>query len=98
MMVCDSKKDYWQQELDEASSFLATFNTELDRFQYTVMPFGVTVAGDFYNENWTNALVVSKNVIVIADDIMAVGKKQNHRDHDVTLTALLKQPEDATAD
>ena len=28
-------------------------------------------------------------VIVIADDIMIVGKKQNHRDHDVALTTLL---------
>ena len=32
MMVCDCKKDYWHQELDEASSFLATFNTELGQF------------------------------------------------------------------
>ena len=32
MMVCDCKKDYWHQELDEASSFLTTFNMELGRF------------------------------------------------------------------
>ena len=31
-----------------------------------------------------------QNVIVIADDIRVVGKKQNHRDHDVALTALLE--------
>ena len=30
-----------------------------------------------------------KNVIVIADDIMIVGKKYNHSDHDHTLTILL---------
>ena len=29
------------------------------------------------------------NVIVIADDIMVVGKMQNHRDHDQALTTLL---------
>ena len=45
MMVCDFKKGYWHQELDEASSFLTTFNTKLGRFQYTVMPFAITVAG-----------------------------------------------------
>ena len=28
MMVCDCKKGYWHQELDQASSFLTTFNTE----------------------------------------------------------------------
>ena len=29
-------------------------------------------------------------MIVIADDIMIVGKQQNHRDHDVALTTLLE--------
>ena len=33
MTVCDCKKGYWHQELDKASSFLTTFNTELGRFQ-----------------------------------------------------------------
>ena len=28
MMVCDGKNGYWPQELDEASSFPTTFNTE----------------------------------------------------------------------
>ena len=46
MTVCDCKKGYWHQQLDEASSFLTTFNTEHDRFRYTVMSFGTTVAGD----------------------------------------------------
>ena len=32
MMLCNCKKGYWHQELDEASSFLTTFNTELGRF------------------------------------------------------------------
>ena len=32
IMVCDCKKGYWHQELDEASSFLTTFNTEFGRF------------------------------------------------------------------
>ena len=38
--VCDCRKGYWHWQLDEASSFLTTFNTELGRFWYTVMPFG----------------------------------------------------------
>ena len=48
MTVCDCKKGYWHQELDEASSFLTTFNTKLGRFQCTVMPFGITFAGDIF--------------------------------------------------
>ena len=48
MMVCNCKKGYWHQELDEASSFLTTFNTEFGRFWYTIMPFDITVTGDIF--------------------------------------------------
>ena len=54
--VCECKKGYWHQELDEALSFLTTFNTELGRFRYIVMPFGVTVAGDVFSASWTSVL------------------------------------------
>ena len=37
MSVCDCKKSYQHQQLDEASSFLTTFNTDIARFRYTVM-------------------------------------------------------------
>ena len=40
--VCDCRKGYWHQQLDEASSFSMMFNTELGRFWYTVMSFGGT--------------------------------------------------------
>ena len=46
--ICGCKKGYWHQKLDEASSFLTTFNTEIGRFRYTVMPFGATVTGDVF--------------------------------------------------
>ena len=48
MTVCNGKKGYWHQELDEASSSLTTFNAELGRFRYNVMPFGITVIGDVF--------------------------------------------------
>ena len=41
--VSDCSKGFWHQQLDEASSFLTTFNTELGRFHYTVVPFRATV-------------------------------------------------------
>ena len=56
MTVCDCKKGHWHQQLDEASSYLTTFNTELGRFRYTVMSFGTTVAGDAFNASWTKIL------------------------------------------
>ena len=48
MTVCDCKKGYWHQKLDETSSYLTTFNTEIGRFRYTVMPFGATLVGDVF--------------------------------------------------
>ena len=80
---------YWHQELDEASSFLTTFNMELGRFQCTVMPFGITVAGDVFQWKLDQCFGHIK-IIIIANDIMVLGKKQNHKDHDIALTSLLE--------
>ena len=90
MTVCNCKKGYWHQKLDEDSLFVTTFNAEIGRFRYTVMPFGATVAGDTFQCKLNQCFGMIKQVIVIADDIMIVGKQQNHRDHDVVLTTLLQ--------
>ena len=90
MTVFDCKKEYWYQQLDEASSFLTTFNTELGRFHYTVMPFGATAAGDVFQHKQDQCIGSIRHVIVIADDIIIVGYKQNHSDHDQGLKTLLK--------
>ena len=54
------------------------------------MPFGATVARDVFQHKLDQCFGMIKQVIVIADDIMIVGKQQNHRDHDVALTTLLE--------
>ena len=90
MTVCNYKKGYWHQNLDEALSFLTTFNTEIGRFRYTVIHFVITVARDVFQCKLDQCFGKIKQVIVIADDIMIVGKQQNHRDHDVALTTLLE--------
>ena len=89
LTVLDCKKGYWHQQLYEESSYLTTFNTKFSRYQYTVMPFGATVAGDIFQRKLGQCCGHLKNVIVIADNIMVVGKQPNHRDHDTALTNLL---------
>ena len=54
------------------------------------MPFGATVAGDVFQCKLDECFGHIPNVIVIADDIMVVGKQANHRDHDQALTTLLE--------
>ena len=88
--VCDCRKGYWHQQLDEASSFLTMFSTELDRFQYTVIPFGATVAGDVFQGKLDGCFGKLKQVIIITDDIMAVGYKPDHSEHDPAFTNLLQ--------
>ena len=48
LTVCDCKKGYWHQMLDKTSSYLTTFNTQISRYRFTVMPFGITEAGDVF--------------------------------------------------
>ena len=90
MRVCKCKKRYWHQKLDEASSYLTTFNTEIGRYRYAVMPFGITVARDVFQRKLDQHFGQIDHVIVIAGDIMVVGKQQNHRDHETALTNLLE--------
>ena len=54
--VYDCRKGYWQQQLDEDSSFLTMFNTELGGFWYTVMPFGAKVVGDVFQRKLMSVL------------------------------------------
>ena len=54
------------------------------------MPFGATVAGDVFQHKLDECFGHKPNVIVIADDIMVVGKQSNHKDHDQALTTWLE--------
>ena len=69
---------------------MTTFNTEIGRFRNAVVPFGITVPGDVFQCKLDQCFGSIKQVIVIVNDIMIVGKQQNHRDHDVALTTLLE--------
>ena len=88
--LSDCIKGFWHQQLYEASSFLTTFNTELGRFHYTVMPFGATVAGDVFQCKLDECFGKIEQVIIISVDIMIVGYKPGHGDHDEAFTTLLQ--------
>ena len=85
-----AKKGYWHQKLDEASFYLTTFKTEMEKYRFAVMTFGITVAGDVFQHKLDECFGQIKNLTVIADDIMVIGRKQNHKDHDLAFTAMLQ--------
>ena len=88
--VTDCSKGFWHEELDEYSSYLTTFNTEFGHFRFTRMPFRVNVAGDVFQQNLDEIFGKLTQVMCIADDIMVVGYKDNHSDHDLALTKLFQ--------
>ena len=88
--ICDCRKGYWHQQLDEASSFLSTFNTELGRFWYTFKPLGATVAVNVFQRKLDECFGKLKQVIIITDDIMVVWYKPDHSNHDQAFTSLLQ--------
>ena len=91
--VVDCSKGYWHEELTEESSLLTTFNCSLGRYRFTRMPFGVSVAGDVFQRKLDECIGDIKNVHCIADDIMVVGYKKDHSDHDKALTNLFQRAE-----
>ena len=46
------------------------------------MPFSITVAGDVFQRKLDECFGHIKDLIIIADDIMVMGKNRNHKDHD----------------
>ena len=90
LTVCNYKKGYWHQALDEASSCLTTFNTEVGWYRFTVMPFSITVAGDLFQWKLDECFGHIENLIVIADNVMVIRKNYNHKDHDLAFTTLLQ--------
>ena len=57
------------------------------------MSFGATVAGDVFQRKLDECFGKLKQVIIIADDIMVVGYKPDHSDHDQTFTSLTNSSE-----
>ena len=55
------------------------------------MPCGATVAGDVFQRKLDECFGKLKQIIIIADDIMVVGYKPDHSDHDQAFTSLLQK-------
>ena len=54
------------------------------------MPFGLSSAGDVFQRKLDSIFRKLPNIIVIVDDIMTIGEKADHSDHDIAFTNLLE--------
>ena len=88
--VSDCSKGYWHQPLDEESHFMTTFNTEIGRFRFTVMPFKATAAGNVFQIILDTIFLNSDQVVIIIDDMMVIGYQPDESDHDIAFTKFLE--------
>ena len=89
IMTTDCTIGFRHEALDEESSYLTTFGTEFGRFHFTVMPFGISVAGDVFQQKLDTIFGNLPQVACIADNIMVVGYKDDHSDNDEAFSKLL---------
>ncbi|KAJ8377065.1 hypothetical protein SKAU_G00076480 [Synaphobranchus kaupii] len=68
--VLDAKSGFLQIELDEASSFLTTFNTPIGRFRWLRLPFGVKCAPEIFQRIIDQMLEGISGATGIMDDIL----------------------------
>jgi len=81
------KATYWHIPLDEASSYLTTFNTPFGRYRFTRLLFGLVVSQDVSQKHLDSALEGLKGVTGIADDTFVYGATEE--EHDANMVNLM---------
>ena len=91
----DCSNGYWQVKLDNESSTLTTFNTPFGRFKWKRMPFGISPAGEIFQQRLDQAIDGLDGVRTVADDILIIGNGDTLQaavaDHDKKLLALFER-------
>ena len=90
----DVRSGFWHITLDNASSYLTTFNTPFGRFRWRCMPFGIRSAPEVFQRRMHELIEGMPQVEVIANDFVVVGKgdtiEEAKSDHDKNLVAFLR--------
>lgn len=85
--VGNTKKGYWYVPLDEASSYLTTFNTPFGKYRFAQLPCGLVVSQDVLQKHLDSALEGLKGVTGIADDTFVYGATEE--EHDANMVNLM---------
>ena len=93
--VIDVKDGYWHLKLSQESSKLTAMNTPFGTYKWLRYPFGLKTSSDDFQQSLHGKLAGLGGIHIIADDILVVGKGDDHkaamRDHDSNLLALLQR-------
>ena len=92
--VLDARHGFWHIALDEASSYLTTFNTPFGRYRWKRMPFGIKSAPEVFQRRMHEVVEGLQGVEVVADDFVVVGcgnADEATQNHDQNLDAFLQR-------
>ncbi|XP_021374310.1 uncharacterized protein K02A2.6-like [Mizuhopecten yessoensis] len=87
--VLDAKSGFLQIQLDEASSYLTTFNTPIGRYRWLRLPFGIKSAPEIYQKIMDNMIAGIDGAFAIIDDILIAGR--DAKDHDRILRQVVER-------
>ena len=87
--VADTKNGYWHVQLDDKSQKYTTFNTPWGKYCFKRLAFGLTCAGNAFQQRLDQVLSGLKRVTGIADDILVWGN--TIAEHDTLLRQLLQR-------
>lgn len=89
----DMKSGFWHFMLSEMSSKLTCFWTPFGRYRWVRLPFGLNCAPEIFQMRIFQILFGLPGVLVLADDILVVGKgkslKEAYTDHNKNLKRVL---------
>lgn len=85
----DANSGFHQVVLTEESKLYTTFITPFGRFAYNRLPFGITSAPEFYQQQVSQILAGLEGTVCLMDDIVISGKDE--AEHDARLSATLSR-------
>ena len=87
--VLDANSGYYQLQLDEESSILATMNTPFGKFRYLRLPMGISNAPEIFQTVLTEIFGGIEGCEIIMDDILIHGR--TIQEHNSRLNAVLNR-------
>lgn len=87
--VLDAKSGFLQIELDEASSFLTTFNTPIGRFRWLRLPFRIKCAPEIFQRIMDQMLEGINGAAGVMDDILIAAPTME--EHDAILRKVVER-------
>ena len=87
-MKLDTNSGFWQVHVQKDSALLTTFIIPFGRFCFNRLPFGITLAPEYFQKRMNEVLLGLEGVICMMDDILVYGC--NQEEHNSRLMAVLE--------